>query len=114
MIDQLNAWGCNTADALERMVDDEEFYRECLLEIPAEPCFAQLGQALEAHDVQAAFDAAHTLKGVLANLGLTPMYDTVVQIVEPLRKGQSEGLTDKYEELLRQRAYLERLLHSEE
>lgn len=113
MIEELKAWGCNTADALERMVGDEEFYRECLLDIPSEPCFEQLGQALRDGDTLAAFDAAHTLKGVLSNLGLTPMYDTVVSIVEPLRAGRGDGLMEPYQQLLRQRAKLEEILRGE-
>ena len=39
-----------------------------------------------------AFEAAHTLKGVTGNMGLTPLYDAVCTIVEPLRTGRTGGL----------------------
>lgn len=110
MIKELKAWGCDTEDALNRVLDDEAFYRECLLDVPGDPCFEQLGTALRAHDVPAAFDAAHALKGVLANLGLTPMLHTTVEIVEPLRAGSDAGLLPKYEQLMRQRDKLSQLL----
>ncbi len=38
-----------------------------------------------AGDLTGAFEAAHTLKGVAGNLGLTPLYEAVCAIVEPLR-----------------------------
>lgn len=41
---------------------------------------------MKARDYTAAFEAAHTLKGVVGNMGLTPLYQAVCEIVEPLRK----------------------------
>ena len=35
-----------------------------------------------------AFEAAHSLKGVLGNLSLTPLYDKVCEITELLRAGE--------------------------
>ena len=35
-------------------------------------------------------------------MGLTPMYDTVVKIVEPLRAGTDEGLMPYYDVLIKQ------------
>ena len=112
MIEELKRWGCDTDDAMGRMLDDEDFYRECLMDIPADPYFARLGEALKAHDIQTAFDAAHTLKGVLANLGLTPMYNTAVEIVEPLRAGRDEGLLPKFAELMKEKDRLENILQT--
>jgi hypothetical protein len=37
------------------------------------------------NDLQAAFEAAHSLKGVLGNLALTPLLDPVKEITELLR-----------------------------
>ena len=45
----------------------------------------KLGAALANRDYTAAFEAAHTLKGVVGNMGLTPLYEAVCVIVEPLR-----------------------------
>ena len=66
-----------------------------------DPAFAGLGEALAAKDVDTAFRHAHTLKGLIANMGLTPLYDLAVQIVEPLRAGQcQEELSGLYQRLM--------------
>ena len=40
-----------------------------------DPSMEKLGQALKDKDYGEAFTAAHTLKGVTANMGLTPLFD---------------------------------------
>ena len=40
---------------------------------------------LKKKDLDAAFDAAHALKGVLGNLSLTPLYEKASKITELLR-----------------------------
>ena len=42
---------------------------------------------MAAKDVKAAFEAAHKLKGVSANMGITPVNDIVNDLVEELRAG---------------------------
>ena len=59
-----------------------------------------------------AFDCAHTLKGVFANMGITPMFETVVKIVEPLRAGKNDGLMPVYEELLDEREHLRSIIQT--
>ena len=107
---ELKAWGCDTEGALERFLDDVSFYQSCLGMVAEDPGFEALGKALKEEQVSEAFDCAHTLKGVLANAGLTPMYDITVRIVEPLRAGNMQNLMPAYEELLISRAYLKQLL----
>ena len=102
-IERLRAMGCDTAGALERMADDEEFYVECLQEALENPGFDGLQKALTARDAEAAFDCAHALKGILGNVGLTPLYRKTVEIVEPLRLGSCAGLGEKLSELLEMR-----------
>lgn len=100
VLDDLRDWGCDVEGALERFVGDEELYRVCLNTVLSDKAFAGLGGALQAGDVQEAFDHAHTLKGVLANMGLTPMYDITVDLVEPLRAGNADNLLPVYERLM--------------
>lgn len=113
-MEKLSAWGCDVEEALERFIDDEEFYLSCLKMTTEDSGFEQLGEALKEGDVLKAFDSAHTLKGVLANVGLTPMFDIIVQIVEPLRAGQMENLMPVYEELLQANCYLKQILEEME
>ena len=110
MIAQLRDWGCDTAGAVERMADDENFYIECLREVAEDPYFDLLGEALGAGDMTKAFDAAHTLKGVLANVGLTPIYNKIVEIVEPLRAGCADDMNDRFSQLIELRARLRSIL----
>lgn len=102
-IERLHAMGCHTGEALERMVDDEEFYMECLQEALENPGFDALAKALAAGDTAAAFDCAHALKGVLGSVGLTPMFRKTVELVEPLRIGNGAGLEGALAQLLEMR-----------
>lgn len=109
----LSDWGCDVKSAMRRMLNDEEFYIDCLNDIPADKNFALLLNALKCHNVSEAFGYAHTLKGALINLGLTPMYNKTVEIVEPLRIGNDSGMIEKAEELINMKIYLEKILNND-
>lgn len=114
LLEKLRNWGCDVNAAMERFLDDVELYRSCLEMATEDSAIMELQSALQEGNVKAAFDAAHTLKGVLANLGLTPMYDRIVQIVEPLRAGKQEGLLPLYAEFVQANQYLKELLGMEQ
>ncbi|MDD3252438.1 MAG: Hpt domain-containing protein [Lachnospiraceae bacterium] len=99
-LEQLKQAGCDIDGALERFLQDEEFYLECYEQVMADENFEGLGDALKAHNVEQAFDCAHALKGVIANMGLTPVFNQLAKIVEPLRAGKDEGLLEPYQKLL--------------
>ena len=109
---KLGQWGCDVEGGLRRASGDENFYIECLETIPDDEGFEILIKALGEKDISAAFDSSHTLKGLFANLGLTPMLDKDNEIVEPLRRGNSEGLSEKLNELLEMNDYLRSVLQS--
>lgn len=111
LLDGLKAWGCDVDGAMERFMGDEALYRSCLDAILTDKAFDGLGVALQDGAGRKAFEYAHTLKGVLANLGLTPMFDIAVRLVEPLRAEQSEDLFPVFEELQQARGYLASLLN---
>ncbi|MEG1603559.1 MAG: Hpt domain-containing protein [Cloacibacillus sp.] len=110
LFDALGKWGCNVDDALVRLLGDEELYIDCLESVQCDPAFYALGDALRAGDKESAFENAHTLKGVLGNLSLTPLSVTVSEMVEPLRGGSDDGLMPVYEQLMAQRKELEDIL----
>jgi chemotaxis protein histidine kinase CheA len=97
---KLRAMGCDVDGAMERFLEDEAFYFECYDKAMQDPCFDLLEEDLENHDVKSAFENAHTLKGVIGNLGLTPLLEMMTQIVEPLRVGEDEGMIEKYQEFI--------------
>lgn len=96
---------CDIEGALARFLDDEELYIQFYSELLSDEAFTNLGLALEENRLYDAFEYAHTLKGIIGNMGLTPMFETVCDIVEPLRINTDEGVKEKYTELLRQREY---------
>lgn len=50
-----------------------------------DPSFSDLEKAFEANDVQSAFRAAHTLKGVASNLGFDKLSEASSILTEDLR-----------------------------
>ena len=114
IIERLISLGCDVPGALPRFVGRRDFYCRMLTLVPNDENFEKLGAFLIAGDVKASFEAAHTLKGVLANMGLTPMYREVCAIVEPLRAGKTGGTQEHYDALMRQRELLVQLMENGE
>lgn len=113
LLEALNLWGCDVEGALERFLGDEELYVSCLRMMTEDEGLQRLGEELKAGNVEGAFDCAHTLKGVIANMGLTPMLEIIMRIVEPLRAGQIKNLEPVYGELMQANDYLRKLLDGE-
>lgn len=111
LTDRLRAAGADMDGAMRRMVDDEELYGVCFAYFMDDPAFLALGEALKQEDFSAAFDAAHSIKGVAGNLGLMQMYEITSSMVEILRakKGDIDRLAERYQELLEQRDTLKKL-----
>ena len=82
---KLREWGANVDEALVRCLNNESFYLmlvgKALKDIPV----GQLKEAVEAGDLDKGFEIAHSLKGVMANLALTPICKPVNEITELLR-----------------------------
>lgn len=95
----LEAYGVDYQTTMERFMGNENMYRRILEMFFRDGNLKKLGEALDAQDYAAAFDAAHTLKGVVGNMGLTPLYQAVCAIVEPLRAGEGR---DDYPDLYRE------------
>ena len=105
----LKDWGCDVDSALARFMGNEDLYLSFIPRIALDPAFDKLGDALKENRVEDAFHEAHTLKGVFANMGLTPLFNKSVEIVEPLRAGNPNGIPEKYEHLLLLRAKLQEI-----
>ncbi len=84
-IESLKNFGANTEEGIARCMGNEALYLRLVAIIPAEKNFDRLKTAIESNNLDEAFEAVHALKGALGNLALTPMYDMVVKITEPLR-----------------------------
>lgn len=81
-------YGAEYIPTMERFMGNEELYLRLLGKLFSDDNLRLLGDSLHVGDKESAFDAAHTLKGVAGNLGLTPLYQALCTIVEPLRAGE--------------------------
>ena len=97
VLDSLKAWNCDVNGALERFLGDEDLYCSCLEIFAKDENFYRLKEHIAAGEYEKAFDAAHTLKGVSGNLGLTPLYHAIINILEPLRSKDYSNLDSLYE-----------------
>ena len=95
-VEKLKEFGANTAEGVARCVNNEDFYLRMVGKAMSDANYVKLEEAVHAGDKDAAFEAAHALKGVLGNLSLTPILEPVTEITELLR---SRADAD-YEEIL--------------
>ncbi|MBR1455749.1 MAG: Hpt domain-containing protein, partial [Oscillospiraceae bacterium] len=86
-IEALRDYGANVEEGLNRCMNNEAFYLRLVNMAIDDPNFVRLHETVRAGDLKAAFEAAHSLKGVLGNLSLTPLYAPVAEMTEELRAG---------------------------
>ena len=102
-VQNLKEFGANVEEGLQRCYGNEALYIRLCGTIPTEKKFDELAAALEAKDLDTAFDTAHALKGVLGNLCLSPMYEKVVDITEFLRARTDMDYSKKIADILADR-----------
>jgi len=100
---QLEENGADVEATLKRFMGKDELYVKFLGKFPADKNYANLGTNLEAGAFQEAYECAHALKGVVGNLGLTPLFEKVSALVEELRnKANADVDADRANELWQQ------------
>ena len=96
--------GLNFDAVLSRLIN-EKLVQKFALKFLDDPSFQNLKDALDSKDAETAFRAAHTLKGVCANLGFTSLFQASSALTEQLR-GKEEirdceelykAVTEQYE-----------------
>lgn len=73
---------------IDRFMGNEELYKKFLGKFLKDVSYQELMEGYEQHDASKAFRAAHTLKGVSANLGLISIMDCVTPMVTAMRGGE--------------------------
>lgn len=68
-----------------RCLNNEQFYFRLIRKCMADDNVEKLKAALDAGDLDTAFEIAHNLKGSMGNLALTPIYVPVAEMTELLR-----------------------------
>lgn len=78
----------NYKDAKSRLMTDK-LIEKFLLKFLNDPTYQQLLDAVAANNIEESFRAAHTLKGVAANLGFTELKQNASALTEQLRDRQN-------------------------
>ncbi len=87
---QLEENGADVETTLKRFMGNDAIYQKFLGKFPADPNYANLGSNIETGAFEEAYKCAHALKGVVGNLGLTPIFNKVSDLVEELRNKTSD------------------------
>lgn len=93
------AAGINYSEGIMRFGNRVEMYEKYLKRFPEDQSFQQLNDAIERKDYEAAFKAAHALKGLAGNLSVQQVLTSVSALTEELRKNPDPA---KVEELFKQ------------
>ena len=88
-IEKLREYGADVDEGLSRCMKMEDFYIGLVKKAVADNRLPLLEQQIGEGDLDAAFETAHALKGMYANLSLSPLTKPVSEITELLR-GRTE------------------------
>ena len=108
-LDALREIGVKPEEGLSRCMNNEQFYLSLVNRVAGDAGFQKLKDAIEAGDLETGFEAAHALKGVLGNLSLTPLYESVAEITELLRSRTEMDYTPMLETITQQQEKLEKI-----
>ena len=100
----LKGGGFDLEKTIERFSGNVDMYERFLKKFPNDESFAQIAPAFAANNREAALNAAHTLKGVSANLGMTALYEACSNTVDLIR-------ADKFEDARASCAEIDRTSH---
>ena len=84
-IDKLKHYGADVDEGLARCMNMEDFYITLVGKVLEDNRLPLLEQQISEKKLDAAFETAHALKGMYANLSLTPLTKPVSEITELLR-----------------------------
>ncbi len=90
LIEELEGMGVNADEALKRFLNNRALYEKMLKKLPDSMKGKQVMEAIDAGNIETAIETAHTMKGVLGNLSVTPLYEAYTKIVALLRENNQE------------------------
>lgn len=108
-IETLKSYGANVEEGLTRCMNNESFYLMLVNKVLNDDKFDRLEQEIKNKNLEAAFEIAHALKGMYANLSLDPITKPVVEMTELLRTGSDVDYSDLLKEAQSQFAKLKAL-----
>jgi len=95
-MESLKAYGVDTEKTFERFMGNTDLYEKFLKQFPDDPSFSDIKPAFDRGDYEGALSAAHTVKGVAANLGLDPLAGACSETVSLIRAKRNEEAKQSY------------------
>ncbi len=108
-IDKLIEFGCDANEGLNRCMNNEVLYYRLINKSLEEDNYLNLKTSILNKDYDKAFEISHSLKGVLGNLSLTPLYNIVFELTEFLRNKKDMDYTNYIDNLFNKRNELLKL-----
>ncbi|MBQ4529911.1 MAG: Hpt domain-containing protein [Lachnospiraceae bacterium] len=96
--EDLQSAGVDLEIVIGRFMGNEEMYIKFLKRFMEDENFQNMQKHYKQGNVEEAFKASHTLKGLTANLGLDGIMVSVAVITEKLRAGIVEGIDELMEQ----------------
>ena len=109
-IEKLNEFGADTKAGIKRCAGNEALYLRLVGMVPENSSFNNLYEAIKNNNLSEAFNNAHALKGILANLSLDSLLKPVIEITEHLRNKDEIDYSDLINVIEEKRKELEELL----
>lgn len=109
-IEKLKEYGADVQTGLSRCANNEALYLRLVGLCIGELSSCALGNALNAGDLDKAFDIAHKLKGGVSNLALTPVSKPICELTDLLRNKTPGNYESLYNQIVKETASLSALL----
>lgn len=82
--------GVNYPNLIGRFSGNEAMLKKFLLKLPADKTFGDLTAKVAEEDYDGILTAAHTLKGISANLGFDRLSTACAKVVSAVREGRND------------------------
>lgn len=95
-MDILKEYGMDVDSTIARFGGNEPLMVRFLVGFPNDKTMQSLHDAVAANDREAMKIAAHSLKGLTGNLGLTPLFEACTKLMDTLRQPTESDVTALY------------------
>ena len=101
-INKLKEYGANVEEGLNRCFNDKEFYLGLVNQALSDHRILSLKELIKDKKLEEAFELAHALKGMYGNLSITPLYNEIAIIVEPLRRHDDIDYSEMLDKVIKE------------
>lgn len=101
MLQGLLEGGIDIEGIYHRLPGKDDLIIRLLKKFPEEQNYNFLVEAVEEKDYRKAFEAAHNLKGVAANMDMHPLLESMSLLVEKLREEEPGDISAEFEAVKR-------------